>query len=54
MKKTGEDLTSNYGKIKKKLLLLAEAIKTILLTPHLHPFPSSLITENYEPQHLGP
>lgn len=33
MKKTGEDLSSNYGKIEKKLLLLARAVKTALLTP---------------------
>lgn len=52
MKKTGQDLRSNYGKI-KKLLLLAKAIKTIL-TPHSHDPWFSDIRENYEPQHLGP
>lgn len=36
MKETGEDLSSNYGKIKKELLLLTKAIQTIL-TPHPHP-----------------
>lgn len=40
------DLGSDYGTIKKRLFLLAEAFKTILTPNSPHPYPGSVVSGN--------
>ncbi|KAB0398289.1 hypothetical protein E2I00_008510, partial [Balaenoptera physalus] len=49
--KAGEALSSNYGNFKRKLLLLAKAIQTVLLTPHpIRPASFSDVRETWDPE----